>query len=194
MLCLLEEKGVVTSEYQRASDKRGPGRAERVFCPVETAQAREQRLKKGTGGETLAGEELEQFVLDRLHSGEIWDKELVEQILARIPPDGQGQLRYCMEVMTFIALRLQKSSRRRIVLEYLPEILPSNAPAYRNNLCLLGGFAFGILAQEGSSDPEWTRELFENMQRFLDIVTKMNQEDCRQLREYLVAVFTPLTV
>ena len=29
MLCVLEDKGVVTSEFQLASDKSGPGRAER---------------------------------------------------------------------------------------------------------------------------------------------------------------------
>ncbi len=35
MLCLLEEKGYVTSEYQLPTDKSGPGRAERVFYPRE---------------------------------------------------------------------------------------------------------------------------------------------------------------
>ena len=31
MLCLLEKKGMVTSEYQLAAGKDGPGRAERLF-------------------------------------------------------------------------------------------------------------------------------------------------------------------
>ena len=34
MLCLLEEKGYVTSEYQLPADKSGPGRAERLLLPL----------------------------------------------------------------------------------------------------------------------------------------------------------------
>ena len=43
MLCLLEEKGYMISEYQLPPDKRGPGRAERVFYPTETAHVHRQQ-------------------------------------------------------------------------------------------------------------------------------------------------------
>ena len=39
MLCVLEEKGFVTSEYHLATDKSGPGRAERVFYPSERSSS-----------------------------------------------------------------------------------------------------------------------------------------------------------
>ncbi|GAG02285.1 unnamed protein product, partial [marine sediment metagenome] len=95
MLCLLEEKGMVRSEYQLANEKSGPGRAERVFYPVETTEERERRMAEA-GGVKLEGEALNQFILDRLRRGEMWDKDLAEEMLARIPDEGQGRLRYCV--------------------------------------------------------------------------------------------------
>ena len=193
MLCLLEEKGVVISEYQLASNKSGPGRAERVFYPTETVQAREQRLAREVGNEKLQGEELKRLILDRLRKGEVWDKGLAEEMLARIPAEGQGKIRYCVEVMTIVSLRMRHSSGRHVLSSYFPEILPANTSACRANLCLLGGFTFGILAQECSSDQEWVSKLFEHVQNYLNIVIKMNPEDCRQLFYYLMTIFQQIT-
>src|SRR5512147_3090950 len=56
MLCLLEEKGFVTSAYQLPGDKSGPGRAERVFYPGPMANAHTQRMAAETGGLPLEGD------------------------------------------------------------------------------------------------------------------------------------------
>ena len=95
--------------------------------------------------------------------------------------------------MTIVALRFRDSSSRRVLREYLPEILPGKAPSCRANLSLLGGFAFGVLSTECSSDQEWVGQLLVHMGQYLDIVTRMGLEDCHQLSEYLVTVFAPLT-
>lgn len=187
MLRLLEEKGFVTSEYQLATGKSGPGRAERVFYPTEMAQEQGQLLSDEAGGD------FRPFLLEMMRKGELEGHEVVEDMLARIPPVLQGQMRYCVEVMTIVALRLRGSSGGQIVGEYLPEILSGDAPACRTNLSLLGGFAFGVLSTECSSDQEWVAKLFEHIGHYLDIVSKMSPGDCRQLGEYLTAVFTPLT-
>lgn len=187
MLRLLEEKGLVTSEYQLASDKSGPGRAERVFYPTKMALDRRQRLSEEAGGA------IKLFILERMRKGELNDQGLIEEMLARIPPVGQGQIRYCVEVMTIVALRLRGSSGRRTFQEYLPEILSGSSSDCRANLSLLGGFAFGILSTESSSDQEWISQLFEHVGEYLDIVSKMSPGECRKLGEYLEVVFTPLT-
>jgi predicted ArsR family transcriptional regulator len=50
MLCLLEEKGLVTSEYQLAADKNGPGRTERLFYPKLSSEKRKEMLANEFGG------------------------------------------------------------------------------------------------------------------------------------------------
>jgi hypothetical protein len=132
--------------------------------------------------------------MDRLRRGEVWDKELAEEMLARIPPQGEGEVRYCVEVMTIMALRLRQSSGREVFQAFFPAILPTKTQTYRANLTLLGGFAFGLLAQECSIDQEWVQKLFEHVQHYQDIIISMSPESCRQLGEYLVTVFKPLTV
>ena len=54
MLCMLEEKGAVTSEYQLAAEKTGPGRAERLFYPSETTLQRREAIAGRIGALTLA--------------------------------------------------------------------------------------------------------------------------------------------
>jgi hypothetical protein len=187
MLRLLEDKGLVTSEYQLASDKTGPGRAERVFYPTEMALERRQRLSEEAGGE------IKKFILERMRKNDLPSQDLVEEMLARIPPEGQGPIRYCVEVMTIVALHLRGSSGRGTFQDYLPEILAGKGPTCRANLSLLGGFSFGILSTECSDDQEWVGKLFEHVGHYLDIVSKMRPEDCHQLGDYLGDVFMPLT-
>jgi hypothetical protein len=55
---------------------------------------------------------------------------------------------------------------------------------------MLVGFAFGILAQEYSSDQEWVGKLFDQVQQYQDVVMEMNPDDCRRLGEYVRTVFT----
>ena len=194
MLCLLEEKGYVTSEYQLPTDKSGPGRAERVFYPGGMAQVQEQRLVDETGGVRLEGEALKQYVLEKLRQGGMPedDKELVEQLMRRMLPAGQGDVRYCVEVMTIAALRVQHSAGRQALLEHLPYILPGEGEACQTRLCLLGGFVFGILAQQSTPDQEWLGKLREHLQGYLEAVMEMGSQDCNKLAAQLASVFAGL--
>ena len=186
MLRLLEDKGLVRSEYQLASDKTGPGRAERVFYPTEMALEQTRRLSEEAGGEIKA------FISRRMRKNDLPSQDLVEEMIARIPPEGQGPIRYCVEVMTIVALHLRGSSARGTFQEYLPAILTGNSSTCRANLSLLGGFSFGILSTECSDDQEWVSKLFEHVGHYLDIVSKMSPKNCHQLREHLEDVFRPL--
>jgi hypothetical protein len=79
-----------------------------------------------------------------------------------------------------------------MLLDHLPHILPAGEPT-RENLSLLGGFAFGILAQECVEDDEWVQKLFEHIQQYLSIVLRLNQQECNQLAGALSKVFARLT-
>jgi len=180
MLCLLEEKGYMTSEYQLPPDKSGPGRAERVFYPVESA-CHGRRAAEASDGARLEGQALKKFVLDKLRKGETPDNELTEQILARIPSNGGREARYCLEVMVVAALRLGRDGGQRVLLERLPGMLSGGGSACKANLSLLGGFVFGLLAQQSAPGQEWLDKLLEHIQGYLDLVIRMDPEDCNDL-------------
>ncbi len=190
MLRLLEEKGFVSSEYQLAPDKTGPGRAVRVFQPTQLAQKLFQSLAEETGGADW--EEVKQHILDKTRKGEIQEPELVQEMLARISSEGKSQVQYCVEVMTIVALRIRNIKGRILLKKFFPELLPDTKPARRTNLCLLGGFALGMLAIEDSSDREWEQQLLEHVQVYMDIVTKMDIRRCQLLGEKLTRVFATL--
>ena len=156
----------------------------------------EQRMAQETGGAHLEGEALKEYVLQKLrHNGmRNGDKDLVEQLMARLLPAGQGDVRYCVEVMTIAALRLQHSAGRQMLLEHLPHILPGEGEACQANLCLLGGFVFGILAQKSAPGQEWLGKLREHLQGYLDAVMEMGSEDCGKLAVQLASVFATLGV
>ena len=190
MLRLLEEKGLVSSEYQLAPNKTGPGRAMRVFQPTQLAQKLFQSLVEETGGADW--EEVKQRFLDKTSKGEIQERELMQEMLARIPSEGKSQVQYCVEVMTIVALRIRSIKGRNLLKKFFPQMLPDTKPARRTNLCLLGGFALGMLAIEDSSDSEWEQQLFEHIQVYMDIVTKMDIRRCQLLGEKLTRLFATL--
>jgi len=144
MLRVLEKKGLVTSEYQLAADKSGPGRAERLFYPTPMAQERQRLMSQGAKEAlSLEGEELKQFLLEKIETGEMPHGDADLEILARIPAIDQGKVSYCLEVITVMTLNLRYHEKYHLLTDHLTRILPDSAQANRKNLCLLGGFILG---------------------------------------------------
>ncbi len=193
MLRVLEEKGLVTSEYHLAEDKSGPGRAERLFCPVQPDATHRRELIKAYGDIVLDEQDLQKFILKKLQDGSAPNQEVAEELLARIPPEGPENIRYCVEVMTIIAIRLRKRAGQKLLLNFLPKILPVDGLASQANLCLLGGFCFGLLVQDETNDDEWSKILFEHVEQYHALVLNMNQDECTQLANDLSTVFASLT-
>jgi hypothetical protein len=190
MLRLLEEKGLVASSYQLAEDKSGPGRSEIVYTPT----ARAHRLLAQLAGEVDADdwEQVKEQVLQRVQHGEMHDRELATEMLARVPPDAPDAIRYCVEVMSVVALRLRRRTGRRVLLDTLPRLLPAAGAACRPHLSLLGGFALGVLADETKEDEEWEQELLAHALHYQELVLEMQPELCRRLAAHLGEVFAPL--
>jgi hypothetical protein len=106
-----------------------------------------------------------------------------------VPDIEHPDISFCVELVTTATLRMQAGSGRQVWLDYLSEILgPSNTS--RENLSLLGGFAFGILAQEAEGESEWIQILFVYIQQYLSIVLNLSLEECDQLAHALSEVFT----
>jgi hypothetical protein len=188
MLCLLEEKGLVNSEYQLAESKSGPGRAERLFFPNPIILNHEKGLSEKFGGKFPSKQELKQIVLNGGEIEPIWNIEIADELLARIPDIDPGELSFCVEIMTIIALRLKPSFGRKILLDHLATLLPVKDAA-REDLALFGGFALGILVQENVADHDWCQHLFGYVQQYLNIVFTLNPQECQQLAQVLTDVF-----
>lgn len=192
MLRLLEEKGMVTSEYQLATDKTGPGRATRLFYPTEKAKEHHRSFAASSAEAlSLEGDDLKQFLLQKLTSGELTHPDIGQEMLARIPPtNGNEQVSYCMEVMAVLVLRLKQSDGLDLLSTHLSKMLSDDGTMTQTNLCLLGGFAFGILAEHDSADHDWTDMLFEHVQQYVTIIMQLSAEECRIISEYITTTFT----
>ncbi len=191
MLRLLEEKGLATSQYELPDKKAGPGRSKITFTPTPRARHIMGDLvgeEQGTAG----WEAVKERALAKLKESDIEVEELIQEVLARVPPEGRGPLHHCVEIMTIISLRLRRSSGRSLLIEFLPDILPSADEASRANLNLLGGFAMGILVGENSDDPVWSRELLEHVKRYQTYVIDMGVKEHRKLAMQLLQVFDSL--
>ena len=147
-------------------DKSGPGRAERLFYLSEMAQAQHRQLVDQVGYERLDEQAIQAYALEKLRKGQTPDPELTEQMMARLLPNGQGEMQYCIEVMTIAALRLKHSPGQytfnaasaksccredceRFIVRamYCPAIIrQAISGSTQANLCLLGGFVYGLLA------------------------------------------------
>ena len=190
MLRLLEEKGLVASEYRLDRDKPTPGRSEIVFWPTERARQFMAELTQEVAGDDW--KTIKDLVLDKVRTRDIRERELAKEMLANVPSHGPAALRYCIEVMTVMSLRLRHGAGRKLLANYLPQILQSKEVSNRANLSFLGGFALGVLIDENSADREWNHELLEHVMRYQRIVSNMDDNLCRLLGKGLKDVYKPL--
>lgn len=190
MLRVLEEKGLVTSEYRLDSDRPVVGRSEVVFLPTE----RSRQLFIELAGDANQGnwEDVKSQILEKIRVGEMHDHVLAEEILARVPLDVPDVLRYCIEVMTIVLLRLGKGAGRRVLAEHLPQIIEWKGTVTRSGLMLLGGFTLGLLANESNNDVEWNKLLLEHIRRYQSLVMDMEPRLCRRLGDSMKDVFAPI--
>jgi DNA-binding MarR family transcriptional regulator len=195
MLRLLEEKGLVASQYVLDDQKSGPGRSSIVFMPTKRARQLLLDLSGDAGGEDW--EAAKERILETIQAAESLsgvDRKLSEDVFARMPPENSTKsaaLSYCIEVMTIIALRLTKTGRQQLMKEYLPEILPSENQTNLASLSLLGGFVLGFLASE-NMDGGWNYELFKHVKHYVQLVAEMTSQERGDLVAGLEEVFKPL--
>ncbi len=191
MLRVLEEKGLVRSEYRLDEGREGPGRSTVVHVPTEQAHRLVANFIDRASENWEADKE---HLLQQVHRGEAnhggFAGEVFDEVLARIPPEEADDVRYCLEVMTVVALRMRRSRGRKKLLEYLPHIL--RGKPCRPELSLLGGFALGILVNEDGGDAQWEGELLEHIRRYETMASDMDSAACRRLAKRISEVFALL--
>jgi DNA-binding MarR family transcriptional regulator len=190
MLRLLEEKGLVTSAYQLTAGKSGPGRSEVLYEPTERAHALVAALA-GPGGQ-VEWATIKRRLVDNFAGQHAHDRELTQAMLARVPRQGPAPLRYCLEVMTVVALRLKGRARRRALARWLPALLHAPEGGDRAGLSLLGGWALAALDAETKGGDAWRQEAFTHLRRYQALVIEMDPALCRRLSAGLWDIFEPL--
>jgi len=181
MLRLLEDKGFVRSDYQLSADRSAPGRSTILYYPTEKAHQTFAQLAQEVNAPNW--EALQESIIAMMgDAGRMQDeeKETTQEILERIPPEGSPSLRYCVEVVTIISLRLRNSPNLSILHDYRERILTADA-TNNSDFMLFGGFALGLLAAEQAGHPEWNLELLEHVRQCQRLVSTMAESERRRL-------------
>jgi len=190
MLRVLEEKGYVESIYKVSENK--SGRSERLFIPTKLADKFIDIHAEA--GEDYDWEAIKSSILEKVESGEFAEFEIGQELIARVPPEGEEKIQFCIEVMTILALRLHKKESLHTLREYALEIIPRGDIPHRAFLLLFGGFALGVLAQEPFDEVDWLQELIIHIVKYQEIVSEFNDKECRRLYEELLDHFSKVLV
>jgi DNA-binding MarR family transcriptional regulator len=179
MLRLLEEKGLVTSEYIMPSS--GPGRSTIVFRPTEQGEA----LMRQLAGETWDGGEWETVkvrIVQALQAGPGEDYEpLLEDILARLP-ERKTPLIYTAEMVTAIILSLYQL-KEQVPTSQLWERLRDLGLPEEVGLNALGGVAMGLSLVE-QANRRLTLKLLSYTRQYQDYLADLSAESRRRLSEF----------
>jgi len=183
MLRLLEEKGLVTSEY--VMPRSGPGRSTIVFRPTEQGEA----LMRQLAGETWDREEWETVkahILKALQAGPGAGYEpLLEEILTRLP-ERKSPLVYTAEMVTAVILSLRQV-RETVPTSKLWEQLRDLGLPEDVGLNALGGVAVGLSLVE-QANRRLTLKLLASTRQYQDYLANLSTESRRRLSEFTAEV------
>ena len=181
MLRLLEEYGLVRSEYQKKSNQSGPGRSIVLFYPTKEAQI---LIRK------IAGEDIDlsdwitvkNQILQKMRTGEVGVfKELLEDILVRIP-ERRSSLIIITEMITAVILILfsiQDSPGVKTLLERLQWIgLPKNV-----SLHVMSGIA-AFLSAIDRTNLHYASLLLSEFSRYEDLLAQLSYECQNSISEF----------
>ena len=141
MLRLLEQKGMISSEYTIPKATYGPGRSSILFFPTAEAIELFSRLA-GESQEQEEWEDVKARILLSLRQGKASDYQgLLRELLVRIP-EARSPLVRCAEVITALLLSLRETKhtfgRRSPVSIFL------GAPVGSLGMSTLAGLALGL--------------------------------------------------
>ena len=179
MLRLLEEKGLVTSEYIRPSGHLG--RSILVFRPTEKAEELFNRLA-GEAGSEGEWEKVKESILRALEEGRGTNYEdLLDQILLRIP-ECKSPLLYTADMVTAIILmlyRIRDTAAARGIFPYLRWLGP---PGWIM-LHTLAGLSLGLSMAE-KVNRRFASKLLSYSQQFQEHLDMLTGDEKRCLSDF----------
>lgn len=192
MLRLLEDRGLVTSDYIPPSQREGTGRSIVVFLPTPTAQALFDELSGGAW-DREEWEEVKTRTLQSLREGKGTDyHDLLEDLLARIP-DRRSPMLYVTEMITAVILSLYQLGAPP--LQKKEEAADSSLSEKLRALGLPGelgpnalvGLAVGLSYVE-RANRRITSFLLSQLGRYQETLNRLSSENRRRLADFVSEV------
>jgi len=180
MLRLLEEKGLVTSEYVLPTG-RSAGRSSIVFRPTPKAHELMAQLA-GEDWEQAEWQEVKEQILQALREGKGGDyQELLDEILLRLE-EQKSPLLAAAEMVTAVILSLNQLTRDAEA-SGLSEHLRALGFPGEMGLNALAGLTVGLSFVERANRRLITR-LVSQVQRYQENLARLNAENKRRLSEF----------
>lgn len=191
MLRLLEDRGLVASEYVLPKESAGPGRSTIVFYPTEEATALMSRLA-GQAWETEEWDEVKQRILQALHEGKgTGYEDLLNEILLRIPQRKSPML-YTAEVITAVILHVYQL-RGETGTNRLFRTLKSLGLPGELGLNALTGLTLGLTLVE-RANRRFTTMILSYAAKYDEDLTKLSAENRRSLADFVREVLETIGV
>jgi len=141
MLKLLEQKGMVRSEYATPKRVSGPGRSNILFLPTEEAAELFSRLA-GESSEQEGWEDVKARIVANLQQGKAFEyQDLLRELLVRIPEKGSPLVRSA-EILTALLLSLRET--KHTFGRQSPVSILLRAPVSKLGMSTLAGLALGL--------------------------------------------------
>jgi DNA-binding MarR family transcriptional regulator len=180
MLRLLEERGLVTSEYVLPKGG-GPGRSSIVFSPTEKAATVMAQLA-GERWDTAEWDEVKERILTALREGKGTDyQNLLEEILLRIP-ERKSPMLFVAEMLTAAILNLNQL-REEAEARGLFENLRALGFPGELGLNALAGLTLGLTMVE-KANRRITTLLLSYTQKYQDHLAKLSADNKKRLSDF----------
>jgi len=183
MLRLLEEKGLLTSDYVfPREEKRGPGRSRIVFYPTKKAEEVMAELGGHQWYDEKAWEEAKEQILQQLRQGhDTRYDELLKGLLARIP-EAKNPVLYLAEMITAAVLHLYQlygEAGKRGLFEKLQGL----GSIGEIGLEAIGGLIVGLSFVE-RANRRVTSELLTYLQKYQKLFGRLDTAEKEQLSSF----------
>jgi len=189
MLRLLEERGLVASDYIPPSQRAGAGRSTVVFLPTPAAQALFDELA-GDDWDREEWQAVKARILQSLREGQGTDyHDLLEDLLARIP-DRRSPMLYATEMVTAVILSLYQLGvpsqwgKEEVIASPLFESLRALGLPGELGLNALAGLAVGLSYAE-RANRRIARFLLSHTGRYQEMLSRLSGENRRRLADFV---------
>ncbi|MBM4466187.1 MAG: hypothetical protein FJ014_11650 [Chloroflexi bacterium] len=179
MLRLLEERGLVASEYVLPRDG-GPGRSSIVFYPTEKA-AKAMAQQAGEDWDKKEWERVRERILQALDERKGAYQNLLDEILLRIPKRKSPML-YVTEMITAIFLQLHQLREEVSVNGLFPDLRLLGLPG-ELGLTALPGLTVGLTMVE-KANQHVARLLLSYTQKYQDHLARLSAENKKRVSDF----------
>jgi predicted transcriptional regulator len=179
MLRLLEERGLVASEYVLPKES-GPGRSSIVFYPTERA-AQAMAQQAGEDWDKKEWERVRERILQALDERRGAYQNLLDEILLRIPKRKSPML-YATEMITAIFLQLHQLRDELKINGIFPDLHLVGLPD-ELGLNALPGLTLGLTLVE-KANRRVTTLLLSYTQRYQDNLARLSADNKKRLSDF----------